>query len=191
LLDNSRPSKGGLSFHGEHMSDCWIITASGRKVDLLQPTPEMIAPEDICAALSKLCRFTWHVSRFYSVAEHCWFGSQELEGIHALEFLLHDATEAYMGDMNRPLKLVMPVFQRIEERLDVVIRERFSLPRMCSSEVKRMDLIMLATEKRDLMPPSPDPWPCLAGVDPLDYYLAPMSPDVAEGLMMQALSPAF
>src|SRR4051812_20612492 len=86
----------------------WMQTYTGRAFWPLDAQPEDVDPLDIAAALSMLCRYGGHVSRFYSVAEHCLLMSEAVAPEHALWALLHDATEAYMGDMVRPLKRQMP-----------------------------------------------------------------------------------
>lgn len=149
------------------MSDCWILTYTGKEVDLLDPQPDMFELEDIAIALSRVNRFNGHTKRAYSVAEHSLVGSRQLEIPLAYEFLLHDAAEAYVVDLPKPLKNVLMDYQEIEFKIDQMIRIAFNLPPVMSREVKAMDLIMLATEKRDLMPAHTKPWPCLEGVKPL------------------------
>lgn len=80
-----------------------ITTSTGRFVDLLHPKPEMVAIEDIAHALSKINRFTGHTSRPYTVADHCLLASYMGIG-GRLACLLHDAAEAYLGDVASPLK---------------------------------------------------------------------------------------
>jgi hypothetical protein len=82
----------------------WMQTFTGRAFYPLDPRPEDIDPVDIAHALSLICRYGGHSSRFYSVAEHCVLMSHAVAPEHALWALLHDATEAYLGDMIRPLK---------------------------------------------------------------------------------------
>ncbi|HCF1831058.1 TPA: phosphohydrolase, partial [Pseudomonas aeruginosa] len=77
---------------------------------------------------------------------------------------LHDATEAYIGDMVRPLKELLPDFRQIEAVIWSAICERFDLDEQLPAEVKRADLIALATERRDLMPFHQDEWGCLEGI---------------------------
>lgn len=162
----------------------WVLTISGRKVDLLDPQPASICIEDIAHALSLQCRFNGHCSAFYSVAQHCvecsWIASPKF----ALECLLHDAPEAYTGDIVRPLKELLAHegnLERIEADLEAAIATALGarITPGYYREVKRVDLIMLATEKRDLMPLSPEPWPVLRGVTPLDDMIEPWPSDVA------------
>ena len=109
-----------------------IRLRSGQYIDLLAPEVEAIYLEDIAHALSQICRFGGHTATFYSVAEHSllvasllWrqFGDPELAAVG----LLHDATEAYLGDMVRPLKH-SPAgegFRSVEANLEAVIARRF------------------------------------------------------------------
>ena len=145
----------------------WILTSSGRRFDYADPQPHMIELGDIAQALSKESRFNGHTQGFYSVAQHSFIASFIVPKARALEALLHDGTEAYMKDLPRPLKLLLPDYQAIEQAVDRAIRNKFGLPQTLSAEVKRADLIMLATERRDLMPPDDAPWAVLAGVEPL------------------------
>ncbi len=160
------------------MSSCWILTASGRRVDLLDPRPDMFCLEDIVHSLVKTCRFVGQCSRFYSVAEHCWIGSYQFsDRALQVEFQLHDATEAYLGDMSGPLKNWTFEYKLIEDKMDCVIRERFRLPPKMSPEVKAMDLRMLATERRDLLPPGGgDEWESLWVVEPLEQRISFLHP---------------
>ena len=132
-----------------------IQTHTGKFLDLFHPTPDMIDMEDIAHALAHLCRFTGHTKRFYSVAEHCVRMVQwGLPGPAALR-LMHDATEAYIGDVSTPLKTLLPNYGVIELDIRNAIAERFGLERFhrrdCKEEVKEADRIMLAIERRDLL----------------------------------------
>lgn len=144
----------------------YILTHTGIHFDLVDPQPDMIDERDIAHALAHLCRFTGHTSRFHSVAEHSMGVAHHVDGKHKLEALLHDASEAYLGDVSLPLKSLLPDYRKIEDRVDAVIRERFGLPSAKSVEVKHADLRMLAIERDVLMPLDPTPWPVLAGVMP-------------------------
>lgn len=144
----------------------WILTASGHHFDLADPQPDQIDIRDIAQALSNEARFNGHTSRFYSVAQHSVGVSLIVPPADALEGLLHDASEAYMKDIPLPLKRMLPDYKRIEQRVDAVIRDRFGLPAQCSAAVKHADIVMLATERRDLMPHDSTEWEILRGVDP-------------------------
>jgi 5'-deoxynucleotidase YfbR-like HD superfamily hydrolase len=105
---------------------------SGGYIDLLDPNPAAIHLSDIAHALSQLCRFNGHTARFYSVAEHCWHAADQasLDG-QSLEVqracLLHDASEAYLGDVTKPLKQLLPAYTDLEQCWEQAIRQRFQL----------------------------------------------------------------
>ena len=132
-----------------------IVTFSGRVIDPLAPDPEQIVIEDIAHALSNLCRFTGHTRVFYSVAQHCVHCSSLVPDDLALTALLHDASEAYLADIARPVKLdpdFGPFYRTAEVRLERVIGKRFGLVYPFPPEMHRVDNLMLRTEQRDLMP---------------------------------------
>ena len=158
----------------------WILTRSGRKFDLANPTADMVAPTDIAHSLSMQCRFNGHTSQFYSVAQHCCLVAELVPAEHQLAALLHDATEAYVGDLVRPLKEGMREFyDAVERRVWIAICQRFDLDPILPDCVKHADLVALATEKRDLMPEHPEPWPCLAGIEPIPQSIDPWQPSQA------------
>ena len=136
-------------------SGSWILTHSGRHPDFLEPRPEEIEIVDIAVALSRECRFSGQCRRAYSVAQHSVLASRIVPEAFALEALLHNAAEAYLRDLAQPLKQLVPESLRIERRLERAIRKKFGLPEDKSGPVDRADRILLATEKRDLMPPDP------------------------------------
>lgn len=132
----------------------WIQTFSARQFWPVDPRCEDVHIEDIAHSLALQCRFTGHCERFYSVAEHSVRLSRLLPQDLALWGLLHDASEAYMTDLSRPLKrstVLGAEYQVIEKRLMEAICRRFGLPEIEPPEVKFFDNVMLMTEKRDLM----------------------------------------
>jgi hypothetical protein len=143
-----------------------ILTASGRMIDPLNVDPALLVIEDIAHALANLCRFGGHSRRFYSVAEHCCLGLQFVPDEHKLRWLLHDAAEAYLGDVVRPLKhsSLMRGYKAQEECLHAVIARKFGVPitwawgraDAAAWMLRETDERMLATEMRDLMPSRPD-----------------------------------
>ena len=158
----------------------WILTHTGIKFDLLAPTPAMIDQRDIAHALSNLCRFNGHTHTHYSVAEHSIRVAQIVPVQFQLAALLHDATEAYVGDMVRPLKQVMPDFRKVEKRIWQAICERFDMPEILHTTVHAADMTLLATERRDLMPDHPGQWHCLQGITPLKARIVPCNAVTAE-----------
>ena len=129
------------------LSDAWIQTYSGGKFFPLSPESEGITIEDIAHALSNLCRFAGHVKRFYSVAQHSVLVSHYCDPIDALVGLLHDASEAYLLDMPRPLKKsgYFEAYLEAEDRLMRVIEKKFGIQPMTES-VHRADMRVFAAE---------------------------------------------
>jgi uncharacterized protein len=140
----------------------WIITFTGARIEPMSPDPQDIHVEDIAHSLANQCRFTGHVSSFYSTAQHCVLGSYLVPDEDRLAFLLHDASEAYISDIASPVKN-HPDFGAYygiaEERLERAIAERFSLPYPMPDAVKVADKMMLRAEQRDLMPNDPSNGP--------------------------------
>lgn len=163
----------------------WILTARGKHFDYLDPRAEDIDILDIAQALASECRFAGHTRAFYSVAQHAWLTSQIVPAEHALEALLHDAAEAYCKDIPQPLKLLLADYRDIEARVDGAIRAAFGLPLAMHSTVKRADLILLATERRDLMPADDTPWQILDGIDPLPRKITAMQPARAQAVFLK------
>lgn len=110
----------------------WIRTYTGRAFWPLDPKPEDVHLMDICHALSMEPRYGGHADFHYSVAQHCVLLHDYLKGIgaplHWLRFaLLHDASEAYLKDIPRPLKAFLPEYHAIEERVTEVIEAKFGI----------------------------------------------------------------
>lgn len=137
------------------MKEYWIQTFTGKKFDLKNPDPRMVDRRDIAHALSLTCRYSGHCSTLYSVAQHSIHTTELVCKQYKLDALLHDAAEAYIGDITTPFKWLVPSIKQIEAKIQIVIRQRFNLTDHMNSEieevVKKADMIMLATEKRDLM----------------------------------------
>lgn len=139
----------------------WLQTRSGRAFYPCSPLPEDVDIFDIAHALSMICRFGGHSRVFYSVAQHSILVAYEAEraGLNryaCLAALLHDAAEAYVGDMIWPLKRAIGHlgYDDIEAGVQAAILSRFGLLQMPSdlkAFIKHFDLVLLATEKRDLM----------------------------------------
>lgn len=154
-----------------------ILTRSGLYFDFLDPQPDQISIEDIAHALANICRFGGHSHRFYSVAQHSVLVSRIVEPDHAFAGLMHDAAEAYVGDIPAPLKQLLPDFKAVEARVEAAVAAKFGLAISKHPEIKRADLVALATEKRDVCKNADawglDAWPPLA--TPLPSISIPMA----------------
>lgn len=161
----------------------WIQTATGRQFHPFDPRPEDVCVEDIAHHLANMCRFTGATRSFYSVGEHCVRVSRVVAPENAFAGLLHDAAEAYLVDLPRPLKRSAEfagAYARAERGVAAAICERFSLPEGAFDhpDVKRADEVLLVTEKRDLMAAPPAPW-VETGAEPLEERIAAWPPEAA------------
>lgn len=134
-------------------SDPWITTYTGKRFVPLNPTTESIDIKDIAHALSNICRFTGHSSEFYSVAQHSVLVSHLCNYENRLHGLLHDASEAYIFDCASPLKRSpeFEFYRKIEESIQNIIFEKFNLTNLDHDDVKRADILLLATEAKSFM----------------------------------------
>lgn len=131
----------------------WFMSASGRRFWPLDPRPADVHPGDIAHGLSMLCRFCGHVRSFYSVAQHSVLVSRVVHPRAALAGLLHDASEAYLGDLIRPIKRHLPGYAAFEDAVMAAVCVRFGLDPGDEDlwrEVKRGDNVLLSTEFRDV-----------------------------------------
>jgi hypothetical protein len=159
-------------------TDTRIMLASGALFDILDPEGSDFTLQDIAHGLGRVCRFAGQSSRFYSVAEHCVHVSRLVPLAHARAALLHDASEAFIGDVTRPLKALLPEYREIEARIEDAIATRllsaeehavaggaFPADPLKFPAIKRADLAMCLVEARQLMPHQPGYWSSLP-VDP-------------------------
>ncbi len=132
----------------------WFETFSGVKFWALDPLPSEIHLTDIAHALSHICRWNGHCSTFYSVAQHSMLVASICDPANRKWALLHDASEAYLGDMIAPLKhntVFAEKFVEAEDWLMRMIAEKYNLPWPMPAEVKHADKVITATERRDLV----------------------------------------
>jgi len=145
-------------------------TASGFPFWPADPTEDDIRIEDVAIQLARQCRFNGalrHDIEIYSVAQHCCLVHDHCAPSFKLEGLLHDGPEYVIGDLIKPVKLLLPAWKPIENRVEHVFRKKFGLPLTMSPEVKEQDFLAVATEHRDLQVitglvdwgPLPEPWP--------------------------------
>lgn len=128
-----------------------ITTFSGRTFDFSKPDPESVCIEDIAHGLALECRFANQCRVHYSVAQHSILVEQYVrprnQGLELPRIaLMHDSAEAYMGDMNRPLKRLIPQYREIEARVHEAICKRFGIPSVIPQAVKDADNQVLANE---------------------------------------------
>ena len=175
----------GDGSHAYHPAEAWIQTYSGRRFNPTRPVVDAIVIQDIAHSLSMQCRFSGHVKKFYSVAQHCVNVSYICDNADAMWGLLHDASEAYLVDIPSPLKRTgyFDAYKTLEIQMQQAICERFGLPKTEPPSVKKADVILLATEARDLMSPLHSDWiqPC----EPLPFKIEPLSQQDAKNLFMK------
>lgn len=163
----------------------WMQTYIGVQFWPLDPRPVDINLFDIAHALSNQCRFAGHVTEFYSVAQHSVLVAGIVPSEHAAWALLHDAAEAYLVDLPRPIKRYSTIgteYREVESRLMAAICKRFGLPVEEPAEVKAADDIALMTEKRDLMPNCPAKW--REDVEPLLERIQCWGPSRSEAMFL-------
>lgn len=138
----------------------FITANSGKRVNLKNPKPESIDINDIAIALSRVARFTGHTKEFISVGQHSinvkWLLQERGEPIIVqLYGLLHDASEAYLNDIVRPIKQLFPIYYQLEHRIMKVILKGLQLNRvLCLTKeqhktVKLADDLLAVAERRD------------------------------------------
>jgi hypothetical protein len=165
----------------------WIQTFTGKQFWPLDARPEEVCIEDIAHALSNLCRFGGHCREFYSVAQHSVLVARHSVKYNAVQCLLHDATEAYLVDVPRPIKKSLVTYQEIEAALADVIGKRFGV---CLKPLYVLthlaDECALRTEQRDLMAKPPRPWAENSWVETWPEKITPWSPKKAERVFLAA-----
>lgn len=134
----------------------WIMTYRGRQFRPFAPRPEDVDIIDIAQALSNTCRYGGHVRRFYSVAEHCVHLARWVPREHAFDALMHDAAEAYLGDIPRPIKRApaMGAWRDAEWLVERAIGLRFGVTFPMPAAVHEADGRILLDEWAELMPPT-------------------------------------
>lgn len=162
----------------------WMQTFNGRQFWPLDPRPEEICIEDIAHALSMQCRYAGHCLRFYSVAEHSVLLSRAVSHDNRLWALLHDASEAYLVDLPRPVKHSVVGYAAAEDAVMAAVCRKFELPTEIPAEVKAADRAILTDEMRQNMAKPPVRWSTEG--EPLGVKLGFWSPNRAHSEFMAA-----
>ena len=157
----------------DEIAPSWIETHTGRRFDFVSHLPFDV--QDIAHALSNLCRYNGHVHTFYSVAEHCvlltrWARSKGYSPQIQRAMLMHDAAEAYLGDVPSPLKGILPDFKAIERHIDAQVAKRFWFRYPFHDVVKFADLHVLVDERQQALYPTHNSW-TTDGLAPLGVTL--------------------
>jgi hypothetical protein len=160
-----------------------ILLGSGTYFDFEDPASAELTIDDVAYGLAFACRFAGQcVERatgrrvFYAVAEHCVRMSDEAPPPLKLYALMHELGEATCGDMTGPLKTLCPDYKGVEKRCEAAAMQRFGIPPVDLDAIKLLDLRMLATERRDLMPWSGESWAWVKGAEPFDFAISPWDP---------------
>jgi hypothetical protein len=171
-------------YHDVHATNDGVFNAnSGLLIDLNKPTVDMICIQDIAASLSKICRFGGHSSAFYSVAQHSCVVAALAPEYLCREALLHDATEAYLGDVIKPLKNILgPVYEDLEYEFMKVIIRKFKLDAENLLEVKAYDKQALTIEHQCYILCDVFPW--FETMNRVNLNPATWSPGEARGKFM-------
>jgi hypothetical protein len=170
-----------------------ILMGDGSYFDYENPEASTMTIEDFAYGLAYTCRFRGQTRSpltgrrvFYSVAEHCVRMAAHVEEdghdrVHVKAAMMHEAGEPVCGDMVGPLKQLFPEFRTLEKRCEAAALSRFGVSIPDPDLIKRYDLRMLATEKRDLMPASRDhEWSWVRGFEPFLEIIEPFDcPDTA------------
>ncbi len=195
IIRDGRPMSpapaGSVFYDGEGIhkgykkEEDWIQTHSGRRFNPLNPNPDAIVIQDIAHSLSMMCRFTGHCKKFYSVAQHSVLVSYICDSQDAMWGLLHDASEAYLVDVPRPLKRsgYFEEYKRFEANMQEAVCKRFGLPVKEPASVKKADGQLLVTEARDLMSPLHPDW--RNAMDPLPFKIEAWDQQHAKDMFMK------
>lgn len=163
-----------------------ILTSKGQYYPFLTPEVYAFDIEEIAHALSHMNRFAGHTYTFYSVAQHCVIASYLVERGFEMEALLHDASEAYVVDVPSPLKKIIgPVYNEIEGKCQAALSKQFGIRYPFPEPVHKIDMFMLALEKRDLMVRDSVEWPFINGIDVSPHQpITPVGPREARQMFL-------
>ncbi len=156
-----------------------IALHGGGYLDFLDPDSCEFTIDGIAHGLSMVCRFAGQTKYFYSVAQHSVLVSRIVPPEDALAGLMHDAPEAFLGDVTRPLKMLLPEYRPVYKRVEESIFCRFNIPNPLPQSVKDADLAMLAIEQIRLMGHKEE-WATTEGVKPANITWRCLSPEFAK-----------
>lgn len=128
--------------------DFYISLISGGTFNYARPEESNITIEDIGGSLSNICRFSGHLPRFYSVAQHLVNTSRIVPREYAFDALMHDTAESATNDLPTPLKWALPIFKELETKIESAMAEKFGFNYPYPDSVKEADTTMLLLEKR-------------------------------------------
>lgn len=163
----------------------WMQTYTGRQFWPLDPRPEEINIIDIAHHLSQLCRYGGATRFPYSVAQHSvllatWCADNGYDERTQLAALLHDASEAYLSDVIRPIKPFLSGYAEAEAALMAVIGLRFGLDFEAHPMIKTIDTRILSDERVQVLNPCPIPWKAEWSLEPLGVRIESWSPSIAK-----------
>jgi uncharacterized protein len=161
-----------------------IMLRSGAWFDFCAPASSNFTIEDIAHGLANICRYSGQCTNFYSVAEHSIFVS-EIAKSFEFEALLHDAAEAFIGDITRPLKQMLPEYKKLEASVQRAILDRFDVLGPIPPQVKQADLRVLAAEQRQIMPEGTAGWVRGRKVEPAPITVRHLPPKDAKRLFLE------
>jgi hypothetical protein len=173
---------------GQERKGNYIRTHCGVKFYPLDPRPEDILIEDIAHALGNTCRYTGHSEEFYSVAQHATIISYQVPEEDALWGLLHDASEAYICDIARPVKRLpeLAPYVKIEGELMAHIATKFGLPTEMPKAVHVADNRLLVTEMQQILKCPNEDWIWISKDYP-EYHkmlIVPVGPIIAKSMFL-------
>jgi len=160
-----------------------ISTYDGDFFDFENPEGYTYSIYCIAHALSNICRYGGHSDKFYSVAEHSVLVSRLVPSHLALTALLHDASEAFVGDMPSPLKALFPDYKALEERIQASISKQFGMVFPFPAEVKLADKQAYKAEREQITCVADHVWH--TEIEPADIDVQCLSPELAHWAFLQ------
>jgi uncharacterized protein len=177
------PSSSIAELKAATVSGANILLNSGHYFDIQHPHKSVWTLDDIAHGLAMTCRFAGQARRYYSVAEHSVYVSLLVPPEHAWDALMHDAAEAFIGDIAKPLKELLPDYKMIEKLVDHAVSERHGLQYPMPDCVKLADIQMLRAEQLQVMG-NDDDWKWTFDVPEPDIKIAALAPLPAKALFL-------